>query len=204
MSGTASDSEPGESNDGYQRSPFLATHRAAGAHTRQFAHLCDALVQGASRLHSGSAPAAPVVRQSPGRCILQLGPVAITVTWIKRNLGSIGDGELLVIVWRGGVAPKREYCPERAPATRPSSSATVLWEQSLRPVAASESTWVWQAGDGDRVGYSSVDLAALCVEQLRLASEACEVADASGLGASDASTGDDDPLLPRRRNARVA
>lgn len=153
--------------------PFLETHRALTACAREFTRLSDDLVQGVLSLHAASGEEAPVVRRSPGRCIVQLGPVAITVTWLCRNLDPIENGELLVIVWRGAVAPHREQCPERAPTRRPANTAIALWERTLTPVAESEATWSWRSVGVGLGGYSSKELAAHCVERLRRAHAQC-------------------------------
>jgi hypothetical protein len=180
MTGSASDNRPrtGHESEGverepFERAPFLATQRAINACTREIGRLSDALVEGALALQTNSAKDEAKVRQSPGRCIVQLGPVAITVAWLLPSLGSVADGELLVILWRGAVAPRGEQCPERAPLHRPASTATPLWEQTLTPVASSEATWAWKARGEHTDGSSSLDLAACCVDRLRVAYGAC-------------------------------
>lgn len=111
---------------------------------------------------------AAVVRQSPGRCIVQLGPVALTAAWLRRSTGPLDEGELLVIVWRGSVAPPLEHHPERMSA-RGASTASALWERTLTPVATSEAAWRWQSATAESAACSSSELAAQCVEHLRLA-----------------------------------
>ncbi|MGH7717472.1 MAG: hypothetical protein ACREON_01330 [Gemmatimonadaceae bacterium] len=166
-------------DDRFDHKPFLATHRAMSVCAREITRVADGVVRGAGALHDGGVTDKPIVRQSPGRCIVELSPVAITVTWLCPNLAFAEDGELLVIVWRGAVAPRGEHCPERAPAHRAPGTAIALWEQTLKPVAASETTWKWRAADVDPDGYSSIELAAHCVERLRLAYAECRVGDAA-------------------------
>lgn len=166
MHSTASVPQPIVNDQKLDRKPFLASHRAASACTREFTALCDSLVQGVVALHADGIHEKAIVRRSPGRCIVQLGPVAITVAWLRSTLGAVEDGELLAIVWRGAVAPPNDHVPEREPAHRASGAVTALWEQSLAPSAASEATWLWQPAGADFAGYSSLEFAERCVNRL--------------------------------------
>ncbi len=156
----------------FERAPFLLTARALAVCSRELARLNDALVRGVTALHPGSAKDKPVVREAPGRLIVQLGPVALTVTWLRPGHATVEDGELLIILWRGAVAPRGEHIPERSPLRRAASSATALWEQTLRPVATEEATWVWKAAGAKGRSHSSAELGDRCVERLRVAYEA--------------------------------
>jgi hypothetical protein len=147
--------------------PFLRTHRAASVCSREIRVVSETLAAGATALHAEGLADTAVIRQSPSRCIVQLGPVAITAAWLCGTHASIEDGELLVIVWRGVVAPPMEHDPEHAPVRGAARTATAIWEQSFRPVASSQDTWRWEAeGDGS-AGCESVELAKRCVALLR-------------------------------------
>jgi hypothetical protein len=154
----------------HHRPPFLGSHRALAARAREFGRLSDEVVQGVAALPTANAEEKAVLRQSPDRCIVQLGPVALTVAWLRSTNDSAATGELLVIVWRGTVAPRnKQHQPERplkGPAPLP---ATLLWEQVLTAVADSEASWSWQPRDTELAPCSSTELAARCVEQLRAA-----------------------------------
>ena len=154
-----------------ERPPFLDTHRALAVCAREFARLCDEIVEGVDALYNAGTVEKPVVRQSPIRCIVQLGPMALTIAWLRSTLDSAAKGELLAIVWRGNVAPRAEQHPERkqAGATAPRLPATALWEQVLTATAESEASWAWQTNIPGDAGYSSTQIAAQCVERLRLA-----------------------------------
>ncbi|HUF26967.1 MAG TPA: hypothetical protein VMM18_08325 [Gemmatimonadaceae bacterium] len=151
------------------RKSFLGTYRALAACTREFAQLTDEVVKRAGALHTAGLADKPVVRQMPGRCIVQLGPVALTLAWLRSTLDSVADGELLVIVWRGAVAPRGDHQPERTRETSTPRTAKVLWEDVLIAVAASSADWTWQAKRADGGSFSSTALADHCVEQLRAA-----------------------------------
>jgi hypothetical protein len=154
----------------FERPPFLSSQRAAAACARQLTHLAECVVDEVQAMASACGAEAPVVRRSPGRCIVQVGPVAITITWLHRNTAAVEDGELLTIIWRGSVAPREEHHPERVSA-QARSTATAIWEESRRPVAASEETWAWHRANAAREGGSPSALAAAWTERLRAAYE---------------------------------
>ncbi|HEU4643864.1 MAG TPA: hypothetical protein VFS44_15550 [Gemmatimonadaceae bacterium] len=171
-------STPGErladDRDRMERQPFLATHRALAVCTRELGRLCDEVVQGAQALHGTSAGELLEVRQSPGRCIVQFGPVALTVAWLRSTLDTVADGELLAIVWRGTVAPRRVPLPERSPASQAPRAATALWEEVLTAVATDEESWRWQSGNAIAESRSSTELAAQFVARLGAAHAECQ------------------------------
>lgn len=155
--------------------PFLSSHRALAVCTREFASLSDEVVRGVSALR-GAAAEKPTVRRSPDRCIVQLGPVALTLAWLRANHDAVAEGELLVIVWRGTVAPRNEHRPERPSTGQVPLAATPLWEQVLTATGESEAAWGWQPQGDDEIGCcSSAQLAARCVARLDAAYHAPEI-----------------------------
>ncbi|MDQ3998129.1 MAG: hypothetical protein M3303_14065 [Gemmatimonadota bacterium] len=166
MIGSSSAERLVNARDANYRQPFLTTHRALAACTRELARLSDEVVLGVTALPGVNAEQKPVVRQSPDRCIVQFGPVALTLAWLRNSHDSIATGELLVIVWRGAVAPRKQHQPER-PVTGPTPlPATALWEQVFTAVGDSEANWAWQQHGTDVGQCSSTELAARCVERL--------------------------------------
>ena len=152
--------------------PFLASSRALSVCTRELARLTAMVVAGIDEGSFALDGQKVVVRQAPGRFIVQVGPVALTMAWLRSTLDSAASGELLVIVWRGTVAPQVTHCPERSSARRTgkaATAATALWEEAFSAVATSEATWLWRHESADAAQYSSADLAARCVDRLRLA-----------------------------------
>jgi hypothetical protein len=164
-------------NDGttYGR-PFLTSPRAHAVCTRELARLGDEVLRVVAALGGAMRDEKATVRRSPDRCIVQLGPVALTIAWLRANNESVASGELLVIVWRGAVAPRKEHNPERPSKGPAPLGATPLWEQVLAAVGESEQTWGWRP-HGDEIGRcSSGELAARCVGHLQAAYLAGEVA----------------------------
>ncbi|HET7585006.1 MAG TPA: hypothetical protein VFK13_08865 [Gemmatimonadaceae bacterium] len=163
-----SHSEDHEEYQGWHDRPsFLGSHRALAVCTREVGRLVDEVQREIVALHAGGLADKPDIRLSPSRCIVQLGPVALTVTWLRQTLDSVADGELLVMVWRGLVAPHRQHTPERVSA-RPATTATVLWEHVFSAAADDEESWRWQASsEGEE--FTSSALAGRCVARLRQA-----------------------------------
>ena len=147
------------------RLSFLASHRALAACTREFARLSDEVRQQVATLPEVSADEQTKVRQSPDRLIVQLGPVALTVAWLRSSTEPVEAGELLAIVWSGAVAPVQPFQPER-PRARSPLAVTALWEQVFTPRADSETDWGWQPVDAPTECWSSTELSNRCAERL--------------------------------------
>jgi hypothetical protein len=154
---------------------YTSSYRANAACVRELTRLHDeiaALLVDASPGHV-HVPDEPVVRRSPVRCLVQLGPVALTVGWLQRAQGTVADGELLVVVWRGEVAVRTPQGFERAHQRSGISSATALWESVFVVSATSESEWGWVPTGASGDALSSTVLAHRCVERLRAAYAEC-------------------------------
>jgi hypothetical protein len=149
--------------------PFLTSSRAYAACTRELARLSDEVLRVVALLGSPMQDEKPTIRRSPDRCIVQLGPVALTVAWLRANNDSIALGELLVIVWRGSVAPRKDHNPERPSKGPAPLGATPLWEQVLTAVGESEQTWGWHPPGAEIERCSSIELAERCVGRLQAA-----------------------------------
>lgn len=153
------------------RPSFLASHRALAICSRELARLAVDVVRAAGALSLAGVDDKPVERVSPGRCIVQLGPVALTLTWLRSTIDTVADGDLLVIGWRGSVAPRGEHLPERMTERTSLLAPVALWEDVFSAGGTDEASWIWQPKDTETGGYSSLELADLSVERLRLAYE---------------------------------
>jgi hypothetical protein len=149
-----------------QEHPFLSTPRALTACAREFARLGDCLAEGvAGSFGEGIDRKTMSVRRSPERCIIQVGHSAVTVAWIRSRRDS-AEGELLIIHWRGTVAPAIHQQFERA--REAALTATPVCETVLVAEATSEADWMWRSREEPLHRYSSLSLAASVIERLRI------------------------------------
>jgi len=112
----------------------------------------------------------PELRQTPERCIVQIGPAALTMAWLRGPLDSLADGRLLVIAWQGTIARRRfTERPERLNAPRAVQTAVSIWEESFLASADDEATWKWQSEGDASQRYSSAELATHFIDQTRTA-----------------------------------
>lgn len=160
---------PSESRFGPDRTNFLTSHRAQSVSAREFGKFADSVVALARRVATERACEAPTLRMSPDRCIVQLGPVALTVTHIRTGNDVPPGGQLLAIIWQGTIAPRGDHVPERNGARRVPPPPVSVWEESSVVSAEAETSWHWHPHGVDSTGFTSVELAARCVEQLHAA-----------------------------------
>ena len=157
------------------RDRFLGSHRAIAACAREFSRLVDEIVAGTALLRSElHIEEEADVRLMPDRCIIQLGPVALTVAWLRGTPDMLADGRLLMIAWDGIVAKRSlSQVLERVARTRDIQKATAVavWERSFVAVAESEASWGWQQESDGTDRDASPGLAARALAQLRSAWE---------------------------------
>src|SRR6267142_2222302 len=148
------------------RPEYLASHRSLAACQRELARLTTTLTKEVEAIADREGETS-TIRRTPDRCILQLGPVAITVAWLRTTVDSVAGGQLLVMVWRGTIAGRTKFTPER-PSTMPGAgSATIEWQDTLTAEAASEETWAWRSENGAKGTLTSDALAEHCMSKLR-------------------------------------
>lgn len=153
---------PGEPN-------YAASRRAATRCLRELEALVAEVVRTAEALkHDGVTPA-PIIRRSPNRCIVQLGGVALTIAWLQGTHASVAEGELLVILWNGEVAPAPTGRSDQTTRPQSNRSATALWEGVFAVDAADENSWFWRNAKSGAAGLSSADLAAESIARLHTA-----------------------------------
>ncbi len=163
--------------DPLSRQAFLNSHRALAVCTREFSRLADDIIGAAKVFARERDLDAPTVRKAPDRCIVQLGPVALTVAWLRNGSDSPANGELLAIAWRGIIAPRGDHLPERLSARHVPKVPITVWEETLVASATSEASWHWHPEDLTREGYASPELAQRCLDQLDIALKALPLDD---------------------------
>ena len=160
------------------RDTYLGSHRSGPACARELERLADDVVQRVESIARDEAAGEIEVRRGAGRCIIQLGPVALTMSWIRSRTDAVIEGRLMIMEWDGIVRRGTDQVPERAPVRHTFQPATLLREDVFVADAATEATWRWRR-DGHSLGmYTSRDLATRCLASLtaRLEEAAVEAA----------------------------
>ncbi|HEX2716663.1 MAG TPA: hypothetical protein VHM67_03225 [Gemmatimonadaceae bacterium] len=146
--------------------PFLGTARAQSVCNRELDRLVTTVADRLSTAADLPGGATAEVRRSPGRCIVQLGPVALTMSWVRGSVDTVLNGRLMVVEWRGTVGRPNAAAPEQRIASRAAQPARVVHETVLIADATSERDWLWRREDADGVAFASTELATRCVDSL--------------------------------------
>jgi hypothetical protein len=148
---------------------FLGSSRAVAVCAREFERLADGIAKRAATIGEKAGTKAEVQRM-PDRCIVQLGPVALSVSWVRERVDTVATGRLMIAEWNGTVVRAAQRGPDNVSqsiAQRP-GPATLMRENILRADATGEPDWLWRREATDDLGYASRDLAARCVDSLLL------------------------------------
>lgn len=148
---------------------FLGSSRAVAVCAREFERLADGIAKRAATIGEKAGTKAEVQR-IPDRCIVQLGPVALSVSWVRERVDTVATGRLMIAEWNGTVVRAAQRGPDNVSqsiAQRP-GPATLMRENILRADATGEPDWLWRREATDDLGYASRDLAARCVDSLLL------------------------------------
>lgn len=150
--------------DVLDKEEFLDSHRALAVCAREFDRLADDVAKRVSDLSDESKGLKADVKRSPGRCIVQLGPVALTLSWLRTRAETVSQGRLLIVEWNGTVGANgaQEYV-NGVPTVAVSQTAKVVRETVFLPDANDEKSWTWRReGKNGRKAYKSTDLAKFC------------------------------------------
>lgn len=161
--------------DAESQHAFLRSQRARSTCAREVTRVGELVLEGAARLARTHGLALPDARPSADRILVQLGPVALSLAWLKvGKVDTPDNGQLLAIAWRGVLAARGgvTYAPERTAVAARTAAPVALWEQALAPSATSPDDWHWHAQGLDEAGHTSDEVAARCIEELRTALEA--------------------------------
>jgi len=153
---------------GFERPDYLASHKSLAVCQRELTRLTTAVSAQVQAIADAEGTPA-TIRRTPDRCILQLGPVALSVAWLRSTMDSVAEGQLLIVTWNGTLTSRPKYSPERP--TKPASSATIAWQDTFTADAADEASWSWRSEN--RNGRQTTDdVAALAIKRLREALKA--------------------------------
>ena len=151
--------------DWRSRPRYIESHRALAACEREIRFVAAEIARRLQASEKAGALTDLAVVSSPGRCMVQLGPVALTLAWLRTRLDIVADGELLIIVWEGEVGRGTRRVMERAHLAR-AASARSVWEDTLTAVADDPESWRWRSAVADVSDSTSLLLADRCVDQL--------------------------------------
>jgi hypothetical protein len=159
----------------HDREAYLGSSRSLPACGRELERLADEIAKRANAVDPELAGSKAEIRRSPGRCIVQLGPVALTASWVRSRTDTVSEGRLLVVEWQGVVARGPQLSFERTPSRPSGPPAKIVREEVLLADATSERDWRWRRED-DSSGaamFATSELAARCIDGLvsRLATE---------------------------------
>lgn len=154
--------------DVLDREDFLDSHRALAVCAREFDRLAEDISRRVSDLADEAKGLKAEVRRSPGRCIVQLGPVALTISWLRTRAETVSQGRLLIVEWNGtvGANGQQEYV-NGVPTVAVTQTAKVVRESVFIPDASDEKSWTWRReGKNGRKAYRSTDLAKTVVSSI--------------------------------------
>ena len=154
--------------DVLDREDFLDSHRALAVCAREFDRLADDISKRVVGLENEEKGLKADVRRSPGRCIVQLGPVALTISWLRTRAETVSQGRLLIVEWNGTVGANgaQEYV-NGVPTVAVTQTAKVVRETVFLPDASDEKTWTWRReGKNGRKAWKSPELAKSVVSSI--------------------------------------
>jgi hypothetical protein len=146
---------------------FLGSSRAVAVCAREFERLADTIAKRATSAAEKVGAKAEVQRM-PDRCLVQLGPVALSVSWVRERVDTVATGRLMIAEWQGTVVRTPRPADMQTTTTTNHGPATLVSEKILRADATGEPDWLWRREPVADLGYVSRDLAAHCVESLLL------------------------------------
>jgi hypothetical protein len=153
--------------DVLDREDFLDSHRALAVCAREFDRLAEDIAKRVTDLEDEAKGLKADVRRSPGRCIVQLGPVALTISWLRTRAETVSQGRLLIVEWNGTVGANgaQEYV-NGVPTVAVTQTAKVVRESVFIPDASDEKSWTWKREGTGRKAFRSADLAKTVVTSI--------------------------------------
>ena len=153
-------SAPIDERSAQQRDAFLGSHRAITHLGREFDRLAAEVTKRVGTVTRDDAETPLEVHRVPNRCTVQLGPVALTLSWVRTRPDTVATGRLMIIEWEGHIG---------RPGSTGGPGAVPLRETVLRADATKVDDWQWRSDEIAGYAYDSNELAAHCVESLAYA-----------------------------------
>lgn len=133
------------------------TAKEKSAIQRSVTELLDTLAPHRVVKRGDPEPRAIEPYRTPAGCVLQARDAAVSVTWFADTRSSNSAGELQISVWKGVVS--RGGSSYRRPA-----KATIVAEETARPVNSSTTGALWRRDDGTE--FDTASLAEHCMNLL--------------------------------------
>ena len=152
----------------HDRDAYLGSSRSQPACGRELEKLATEIARRAAAVDPELAGAKAEVRRSPGRCIVQLGPLALTASWVRSRTDVVSEGRLLIVEWKGTVARGPQLSFERTPSRPSGPPATPVRENTYLADATSEKDWRWrlESDENGADALPTMELAARCVDSV--------------------------------------
>jgi hypothetical protein len=159
----APEEEPAKPRPAWSEPPvtFMSQPRALTALRHEFETLTAQLAEHVKFESNRLGDVQAELHTAPQRLVVQIGSVALTMSWVAGRSGKIVDGRLMVIEWTGAVAHRRQMGGLQ--------TASLMREQSYRPEAKGPDDWCWRPEGAEGVAYSSKNLAGQCFSATALA-----------------------------------
>jgi hypothetical protein len=107
------------------------------------------------------------VRQAPGRCIVQIGNAALTLSWVRTIREENAAARLMVLEWDGKIQKSVDVIPERMLGrASPQSTARLIRETAYTIDGESDAHWFWRSAESPHAQHESESLAAVLIESL--------------------------------------
>ena len=151
--------------DGYTAK--LTATRASHLSTKEFERLTKLIEVAVAELGSQVEDLTCSVRNTPGRCIAQVGNAALTVSWVRTIRDESAGARLMVLEWDGKIEQHHDIIPERTlyrPAPR--RTAQLVSETAFTVDADGDDHWFWRKTDDKRTQFESERLAATFIKSL--------------------------------------
>jgi len=145
----------------------LTATRASQLSGREFERLTKLTEAAVADLGDKLGELTSSVRNAPGRCIVQIGNAALTISWVRTIRDDSGDARLMVLEWDGTIERNPDVIPERTLGRPgPRGTARLVRETAFSVDADDDAHWYWRKTDDKRTQFESERLAATFIKSL--------------------------------------
>lgn len=139
--------------------PFLTQLRAHSSLRRELDAIGEELE---SRIHRSDSEGDQSIEFTvlPNRVTARLGEIGLSFSWVPGRTGTVEDGRLLVIEWRGVLGARR--------GTGSFMAATPIRERTYRAEASDPGSWRWRDDGPNGRACSTANLVGECVAYARV------------------------------------